>query len=62
MVGESKDAHFIKCHCDEIMGFAFALKIPVLMSATVFDTLSVAGVISKVHGQTDTNDIDSNTD
>lgn len=42
------DAHFIKCHTDELIGFAFALNIPIIMSATVFDTLSVAGLLTKV--------------
>ena len=42
------DANFIKCHTDELIGFAFALKLPIIMSAQVFDTLSVAGLLTKV--------------
>lgn len=42
------DANFIKCHTDELIGFAFALKIPIIMSAQVFDTLSVTGLLTKV--------------
>lgn len=44
----SADANFIKCHTDELIGFAFALKLPIIMSAQVFDTLSVAGLLTKV--------------
>jgi hypothetical protein len=37
----------VKCFTDELVGFAFALKIPIVMSTSVFDTLTVSGLLTK---------------
>jgi hypothetical protein len=40
----------VKCFTDELVGFAFALKIPIVMSTSVFDTLTVSGLLTKSDG------------
>jgi hypothetical protein len=44
---QSREAFFVKCLPDELVGFAFATKIPVLIPDRVFDALSVNGLLKQ---------------